>query len=109
MAGTNAQLVVHDVQQVDGYNLTLPVSGGITLAFPNRVSSVSIHNTTGDYVRFVVTTVLGGNGNQRVYIAPYSAVTFGDYPLAAISQLDIQNEGITGNGGGIILVNGYYY
>lgn len=106
---TNGSHIVQDIQKVDGYIALLPQGGNINVPFSGRVASVSVHNTGNDFIEITVNTIPVALGNQIAYIAPGSALTFGDYHEAHITSLDIVDSVLTGNGGGNIVVNSFYY
>lgn len=106
---TSGAFIVQDIQKVDGYVNNLPIGGNVICTFTNKVASVMVHNTTGDYISVTINTIPVALGNQTAFIAPGSAMSFGDYHLASIDNIDISDMGITTDGGGIVLINGFYY
>lgn len=108
MAGTSGAHIVHDRPTFDGHNLVILPGGSTSAIFTTRVSSAIIHNTTGDYLSVIINTAPVATGNGFQYIAPFSALSFGDYHGAEIISIFFTDLQITGNGGGVILVNGLY-
>lgn len=108
MSGTNGSFIVHDRHQIDGAVLTLPLNGSINHVFAVEASACNVHNMTGDIVEIRVITNPVDVGNTMAYLAPGAALSFGDYPLGFIQELIITDTGTLSNGGGTIIVNGYF-
>lgn len=108
MAGTASNFIVQDRPSIDGYIQALPKAGLVNQVFVNRMSSVAVHNVTGDYVEVNITTVPVAPGNNTHFLAPGAAESFGNYPDSTITSIQVLDFGITGNGGGQIIFNGIF-
>lgn len=108
MSGTGGSLIVREINQIDGYINPITVLGTTSFTFVDLVSSLIIHNVTGDFIRVSVTTVPASVGNGFVFIAPLSVQAISNSPEAIIQSLDILDLGLTGKGGGHVICNSFF-
>lgn len=108
MSGTNGSLIVHEINQIDGYVNPIVIGGNTNFTFIDLTSSIIIHNVTNDFIQIAVTTVPVSLGNGLVIIAPMSVQSISNPPEAIIQSLLVTDLGLTGNGGGWIVANSFF-
>lgn len=108
MAGTNGSLIVREVNQIDGYIQPITVGGNLSFTFIDLASSVVIHNVTNDFIELSVTTVPASLGNGLIIIAPQAVQSLSNPPEAIIQSIDVADLGLTGNGGGWVIINSFF-
>lgn len=105
---TNGNFIVREVNLIDGYIQPIIASGMLNFTFADIVSSIIIHNVTGDFIRVAVTTVPASLGNTFIIIAPMSVQSISNSPEAVIQSLDVLDLGLTGKGGGWVIANSFF-
>lgn len=108
MAGTGGNLIVREVNQIDGYVQPITIGGTVNFTFVNLASSITIHNITNDFIQVAVTTVPASTGNGFIIIAPQSAQSLSNPPEAIIQEIDVTDLGLTTNGGGWVICNSFF-
>lgn len=108
MAGTGGNIIVREINQIDGYVQPITVGGALNFTFIDLVSSIIIHNVTNDFIQVAVTTVPASLGNGLVIIAPQSVQAVSNPPEAIIQSLNVLDLGLTGKGGGWVIANSFF-
>lgn len=108
MSGTGSSMILREINQIDGYVQPIVALGTLNFTFVDLVSSIIIHNITGDFVQVAVTTVPASIGNTFVIIAPMSVQSISNSPEAIIQTLDVTDLGLTGKGGGWVIANSFF-
>lgn len=88
---------------IDSALIAVPQSGTAGYVFVANVRTLTVHNTTRDFVSYTPVFVGAVTGTTRI-VAPFSADTI-DFEKTFMTSVNVTDMAIYGNGGGIVVVN----